>query len=71
MNELKIEHSKGICVINLTKHLMQKYNFTPEIAYKKLLSSETYQILMQTDSRLYLETDEYLNKAIDSEFEKK
>ncbi len=68
MDELKIEHLKGLCVINATKHLMKNYNLNHEEAYKKLLASETYKILMNTDSNLYLEPDKYILKAIDIEF---
>lgn len=68
--EAKIEHLKGLSVINATKHLMSKYGLSHEDAYKKLLSSETYRILMENDSGLYLESDSYLNTALDSEFEK-
>ena len=67
MDELKIEHLKGLCVISLTKHLMEKENMNHEDAYKKLLSSKTYSLLMNTDSDLYLETDGYLIEAFEKE----
>ena len=70
MDEPKIERLKGLAVINATKHLMSKYNLNHEDAYKKLLNSETYRILMESDSGLFLESDDYLNMALDSEFEK-
>ena len=70
MDEPKIEHLKGLAVINATKHLMAKYTLNHEDAYKKLLTSETYRILMESDSGLYLESDDYLNTALDSEFDK-
>lgn len=68
MDELKIEHLKGLSVISITKYLMNKFNLSHEEAYKKLLTSETYKILMNSESGLYLESDEYLLKAIDLEF---
>lgn len=70
MDEPKIEHLKGLAVINATKHLMAKYNLNHEDAYKKLLNSETYRILMESDSGLYLESDNYLNTALDFELDK-
>lgn len=70
MDEKKVEHLKGLSVINITKHLMERYSLNHEDAYKKLLSSETYRILMNTDSDMYLETDKYLTDAIDIEFSK-
>lgn len=57
-------------VINATKHIMSKYSLTHEDAYKKLLNSETYRILMESNTGLFLETDSYLNNALDIEFEK-
>ena len=66
----KIDVLKGLAVINATKHLMSKYDLNHDDAYKKLLNSETYRILMESDSGLYLESDDYLNTALDSEFDK-
>ena len=71
IDEAQIEHLKGLSVINATKHLMTKYNLNHEDAYKKLLNSETYRILMENDSGLFLESDSYLNSALDAEFDKK
>lgn len=70
MDEKKIEHLKGLSVINITKFIMSKYKLSHEDAYKKVLTSETYKILMNTDSGLFLESDDYLTKAIDIEFSK-
>jgi len=70
MDELKVEHLKGLCVINVTKHLMKKENITHEDAYKKFLSSETYKLLMNTDSGMYLEFDKYIIEALDIELAK-
>ena len=69
MEKAKIEHLKGLSVINATKHLMAKYNLNHEDAYKKLLKSETYRILMENDSGLFLESDSYMNIALDTEFD--
>lgn len=49
---------------------MSKYSLNHEDAYKKLLNSETYRILMESNSGLFLETDSYLNNVLDIEFEK-
>lgn len=65
-----IEHLKGLSVINATKHIMSKYSLIHEDAFKNLLNSETYRILMESNSGLFLETDSYLNNALDIEFEK-
>ena len=65
-----IEHLKELSVINATKQIMSKYSRNHEDAYKKLLNSETYRILMESNSGLFLGTDSYLNNALDIEFEK-
>ena len=65
-----IEHLKGLSVINATKHIMSKYSLIHEDAFKNLLNSETYRILMESNSGLFLETDSYFNNALDIEFEK-
>jgi hypothetical protein len=69
MDELKIEHLKGLSVIYATKYLMTKFGISHEDAYIKLLNSELYKILLDTNSSLYLESDTYLYKALDCEFE--
>ena len=65
-----IEHLKGLSVINATKHIMSKYSLIHEDAFKNLLNSETYRILMESNSGLFLETNSYLNNALDIKFEK-
>ena len=65
-----IEHLIGLSVINATKHIMSKYSLIHKDAFKNLLNSETYRILMKSNSGLFLETDSYLNNALDIEFEK-
>lgn len=67
MDELKAEHLKGLCVIEATKHLMQKYSLSHDEAYKKLLSTDFYNVLMNTDAALFLENDEYIKKSLDLE----
>lgn len=70
MSESKIETTKGMCVVFLTRHLMQRMNAEYEVAYKKLLSMELYRLLQDTDTRLFLETNDYLAKACDTEEDK-
>ena len=65
MSENKIETTKGMCVVSLTKHIMEKQALGYESAFKMLLTKELYQLLQDSDTRLFLETNEYLNKAYD------
>lgn len=67
MSQSKIETTIGMCVIALTRHIMQKENVDYESAYKCLLQTELYDLLKDKDSRLFLETNEYLIKAYDTE----
>ncbi len=65
MSSGKIETVQGMCVVALTKHLMQKYGLPQDQAYARLLQTEIYTLLMDIDTRLYLETNQYLCEACD------
>lgn len=69
MSENKIETTKGLCVVSLTRHIMEKLALGYEEAYKKLLVTELYRLLQDSETRLFLETNEYLNGAYDKEVE--
>lgn len=67
MNESKIETATGMCVVALTKHIMKTEKLAYEEAYKRLLTTELYQLLQDAETRLFLETNEYLCEAYDNE----
>lgn len=69
MSENKIETTKAMCVVSLTRHIMEKLALDCEEAYKRLLVSDLYELLQDSETRLFLETNEYLNRAYDKEFE--
>lgn len=69
MSESKIETTIGMSVVALTKHIMQKENLDYVVAYKKLLTTELYKLLLDVETQLFLETDEYLCEAYDKEAE--
>lgn len=69
MNESRIETTTGMCVVALTKYLMKKQNTDYEKAYKKLLAMELHKLLLDSETRLFLETNEYLCEACDKELE--
>lgn len=54
----------------LTKYLMKKQNADYEKAYRKLLSMEFYNLLLDMETRLFLETNEYLCEACDRELDR-
>lgn len=70
MNKSKIETVMGMCIVALTKYLMKQYGWNEEDAYKKLMKMELYELLIDTDSRLYLETNDYLCYCCQIECEK-
>lgn len=63
MNESKIETAKGLCVIALTRYLMERFEKPQDEAYQQLISMEIYQLLMDEGTGLFLETNEYLCKC--------
>ncbi len=67
MTESRIELTKASCVIALTKHIMQKYSLDLKNAYVKLMNSKLYELLVDSDSRMYLEPNDYLIKAYNIE----
>lgn len=70
LNESRIETTTGMCVVALTKYLMKKQNADCEKAYRKLLSMELYNLLLDMETRLFLETNEYLCEACDRELDR-
>ena len=68
MSEDRIETAKGLCVVALTRYIMNKYDLTHDAAYEKLLNTEFYFLLMDTDTNLFLETNEYLCRCCEIEF---
>lgn len=69
MSESKIETIMGLCVVALTKHIMKKQSLDYKAAYKKLLTTELYRLLQDPETRLFIETNEYLTEACDEELE--
>lgn len=67
MSESKIETVKGFCVVALTKYLMKQLNLTHDKAFEKLMSMEIYPLLMDTETRLFLETNDYLCQCCEIE----
>ncbi len=66
----KIETTQGLCVVSLTKHLMKKYDIAEDAGYAKLLDMELYTLLMDPETGLHLETNQYLCDACDMELDR-
>ena len=70
MSGSKIETTKGLCAVAITKLLMKKYGYRQDDAYAKLLTLELYQLLTDDGTRLFLETNKYLCQCCEIEVEK-
>ena len=70
MSNSKIETTVGMCVVSLTRYIMELQNMNYESAYKKLLTLELYQLLTDSETRLFLETNQYLCEACNIELTK-
>ena len=69
MTEGKIETTQGLCVVAITKHIMNRLAVSEDKAFEKLLQMELYGLLMDRETNLYLETNQYLCKACDEELD--
>lgn len=67
MTESKIETMKGICVVDITKYIMNKLGYAMDKAYSEFMNMELYKLLMDTDSGMYLEPNEFLYECFDIE----
>ena len=70
MKGSKIETTIGLCVVALSKFLMKKYSVSEEEAYQRLMEKELYQLLLDTDTRLFLEPNEFLIRCCEMECDK-
>ena len=64
-----IETTQGLCVVALTKHLMKKFDVAEDAAYARLIDMELYSLLMDSETGLFLETNQYLCEACDVELD--
>lgn len=69
MSENKAKTLIGLSVVSITKKIMDNYSVDNEDAFNKLLSTDLYRILNDTESGLYLEKDDYLSNACILELE--
>lgn len=67
MTENKIQTAVAASAVGLTRHLMATRNFAQDEAYRALCATETFKLLSNPDTRLYLEPNDYLCKCLDVE----
>ncbi len=70
MPEIKIQAAIRMCVDDLTKYLMNKYNLSRDVAFAKLQGTVLFSLLNNQDSGLIFEQNEYLFEALDIELDK-
>ena len=69
MTSETINTTKGLCVVALTKNIMERLSISQEAAYKKLLTMTEYKLLMDEDTRLFLEPNDFLCDCCNKELE--
>ena len=69
MTKSAIETTKGLCVVAMTRRIMEKLSMTSDEAFKKLITMECYRLLMDDDTRLFLETNDFLCQCCEKEIE--
>ena len=69
MTEGKIKVVTGGKVIDLTRYLMARDGTTQDVAYHKLCGMKLFELLATPETRLFLESDEYLKQACATELD--
>ena len=69
MTKSRVSTIKGACVVALTKRVMKRLQLSPEEAYRKLLETEIYALLMDEETGLYLEPNSFLCRCYDTEMD--
>ena len=70
MTDGKIKVVTGGKVIELTRHLMSRDCTMHDVAYYKLCGMKLFELLSDPETRLYLESDDYLKAACDTELDR-
>lgn len=67
MTDEKLQTAIGLSAVSLTRHIVETEGLSLEAAYRKLMTTELYKLLQDSDSRLLYEEDAYLFDAYDIE----
>ena len=67
MSEGRIETVKGACVVALVRYLMDRFAVPMEDAFIRLLGTELYALLMDTETRLFMEPNSFLVRCCEME----
>lgn len=69
MTDGKIKVVIGGKVIELTRYLMTRDGTTQDVAYHKFCGMRLFELLSDPETRLYLESDDYLKLACAAELD--
>ena len=58
-----------MCVVAIVKYIMRMDNSAMDEAYAKFMEMDLYKLLMDSDTRLFMETNEYLCECCKKERE--
>ena len=70
MTDGKIKVVTGGKVVGLTRYLMSRDGTAQDAAYRKLCGMKLFELLSDPDTRLYLESDKYLESACRAELDR-
>lgn len=67
MTDSKLQTAIASCAVGLVRHLMTTTALRQDVAYRRLYATETFKLLSNPDTRLCLESTEYLCNCLDKE----
>lgn len=67
MTEERIRNTMAECAVGLTRHVMEIDKISHDEAYCKVLASELFELVNNSDTRLYLEPNAELSRLYDIE----
>ena len=67
MTAEKARVATGNKVVDLTRYIMSRDGLAQDLAYAKLYRTELFKLISDPETRLFLEDDEYLQKAYEAE----
>lgn len=67
MSETLIRQAIASSVVGITRHVMRVHSLPEDEAYRRVYASALYSLLVNPDSRLFLETNEELSRLYDVE----
>jgi hypothetical protein len=67
VTDAKAHVAIGNKVVSLTRHVMTRENLSQDVAYSRLMGTDTFKLLSDPETRMFLEDDDYLFQCYDIE----